>query len=206
MCHGFMGDKDENTLFSSLSETLEKHSIGSFRFDFAGCGESDDTPLSLSGMEDDLLSSMSFLETAGFDHIVGLGHSLGCVPLIRSHERFDDLLLLSPYYKEDRRRIKLIEAELDKNDTNVMKNRFGEPHTLTESFLEEMRSVDLAENIPLDKTTLFLAKHDEIMPDKYYDILLKKDFNNIFKLETNHFYTEGRKKLFTNIISMIKDL
>jgi len=209
-CHGFMGDKDENTLFSTLANTLSSHDIGSFRFDFSGCGESESGPLSLQNMREDLSSTISFLDTLQFDKLFLLGHSLGCAPIISSTFDAHHYFLLSPYFKPDKRRIQLLREELDGNDQIRMKNRFGVEHILTQSFLDEMSQVHLKQELEekSGKTTVFLGNSDDIMPDSYYKDIknMKKQFSNFSLLDTDHFYSKNQKQLYKDIVSIIEEI
>lgn len=207
MCHGFMGDKDENTLFSSLAQRLGKEDISSFRFDFSGCGENKKIPLSLKTMQEDIEVTKDFLDTIGFEKIYGLSHSLGSVPLIRQNIDSEHTFLLSPYYKPDERRIQLLEEEVGDEDQIDMKNRFGQEHIISHTLLDEMRTVDLIDKIEKEKTTIFLSEKDDIMPENYYEeiINLEKEFSNIISIKTNHFYTNNKKELYDTIVSIIED-
>ena len=198
--HGFLSDKDENTLYSSLAETLARHDISSFRFDFRGCGESEDVPLSFAGMKDDLSASVSLIQTVGYDEIYLLGHSLGAAPIIASDIHTEHVILLTPFYKADKPR---------DDDLITITNRFNVEHRLPRSFAEKLGSVNLENRLEKisKKTTAFLANSDEIMPSNYYEHILKskKKFNNVVLLDTNHFFTTNRKPLFDHILSLIKD-
>lgn len=208
LCHGFMSDKDENTLFSSLAESFAAEEIGSFRFDFTGCGESEERPLSVSRMRDDLEASLNFIERIGFDTVVLLGHSLGCVPVIQ-HSLKAEKILLSPYYKPDNRRVDLLQEEIGDSHSIQMKNRFGVEHTLNQDFLDEMRSVNLTSTLKKEsqRITVYLAENDDIMPEDYYEEInnLKDKMNDIVLLNTNHFYTTNRKKLYKSILLLVQD-
>ena len=208
-CHGFMGDKDENTLFSSLAETLSNHDIGSFRFDFTGCGESEKEALGIQKMDEDLQATRSFLNKIGFKRVFLLGHSLGCVPILRSEDPSSHNILLSPYFKPDNRRIALLEEEVGDNESIEMKNRFDVKHTISQSFLEEMKAVDLHNELSekSSNTTVFLGNSDEIMPEDYYEDILdmKTELSDVVSLDTGHFYNTNRKPLYDSVVSMIEE-
>ena len=211
LSHGFLSDKDENTLFSSLAETLGKHDISSFRFDYTGHGESEDVPLSLDRMQDDFDASARFMQNLGYDQVYFVGHSLGGVPVLRSDVASKHSFLLAPYYKPDTRRVNMILEEFNSDeDKIVMANRFDVDHTLSRSFLDEMKGVDLLSTLQENSgnITIYLSNSDEIMPDNYYEDIIdsKKEFNNILLLDTNHFFSKNRKPVFDSIISIIEDL
>jgi esterase/lipase len=210
LSHGFLTDKDENTLYSSLAETLGKNDISSFRFDYTGHGESESLPLSLERMQSDFDASTQFMRSLGYDKLYFVGHSLGAVPLLRSDLESQHCFLLAPYYKPDHRRVNMILDEFNGDEDEItMTNRFDVDHTLSRSFLDEMNHVDLLSKLKSksSKTTIYLSNNDEIMPDDYYKPILdsKKDFNNIVLLDTNHFFSKNRKPVFEDIISLIKN-
>lgn len=60
MAHGFTGNKEEFGRFTKQAEIFQKEGYSVFLFDFAGCGESDDTNLTVTQMVDDLKSAVNF--------------------------------------------------------------------------------------------------------------------------------------------------
>lgn len=210
LSHGFLSDKDENTLFSSLAETLGKNDISSFRFDYTGHGESASLPLSLDQMQSDFNASTQFMSSLGYEELYFVAHSLGAVPVLRSDLVSQHCFLLAPYYKADERRVNLILDEFEEDDDEItMTNRFDVDHSLPRSFLDEMKQVDLLSDLKSksSKINLYLSNSDEIMPNHYYKLILesKTDFNNIVLLDTNHFFSTNRKPIFEDIISLIYD-
>ena len=210
LSHGFLSDKDENTLFSSLSEALGKNDISSFRFDYTGHGESASLPLSLERMQEDFDASSRFINRLGYEKVYVVGHSLGAVPVLRSDIDSSHYFLLAPYYKADHRRVNLILEEFDEGDNEItMTNRFDKEHTLPRSFLDEMKEVDLLSDLKSksSKINLYFSNSDKIMPKNYYKPILssKNIFNDVILLDTNHFFSKNRKPVFEDIISLIED-
>ena len=83
MYHGFTGNKMEpQFMFVRLSRELEKHGIGSIRFDFSGCGESDGTFETMTASREideakAIFNYMSQLPYADKENLFMLGLSMG---------------------------------------------------------------------------------------------------------------------------------
>lgn len=77
MCHGFRSNRSSRGRFDRFSQTFNKAGYSVLRFDFGGCGESDDRPLTLAGEVDDLTSAIDYAVHLGFHEIALYGHSLG---------------------------------------------------------------------------------------------------------------------------------
>ena len=77
LSHGFASDRNGRGRLPALADALNAAGISTLRYDFAGCGESDDDTLTPEGLRDDLRSSIRFLQQQGFTHIGLYGHSLG---------------------------------------------------------------------------------------------------------------------------------
>jgi len=72
MCHGFTGDKSEWGKFDKTAEKLYDEGYSVIRFDFSGCGESEDEFLTLDNQIDDLKNVLSTYYTYPNVGIVGL--------------------------------------------------------------------------------------------------------------------------------------
>ncbi|HXF27114.1 MAG TPA: alpha/beta fold hydrolase, partial [Bryobacteraceae bacterium] len=77
MAHGFTSDRRSRGCFGRLANALAEDGHNSLRFDFSGCGESDDDTLTMAKQVDDLQAALAFVESEGFRHIALYGHSLG---------------------------------------------------------------------------------------------------------------------------------
>ncbi|WP_263410781.1 alpha/beta hydrolase [Terriglobus tenax] len=86
LSHGFMSDRNGRGRLPALAAALNAAGISTLRYDFAGCGESDDDILTPDGLRDDLHSAIRFLEQKGFRHIGLYGHSLGGTISIASYQ------------------------------------------------------------------------------------------------------------------------
>jgi len=77
MCHGFASDKNSKGRFEKLSAEFCNSAISSLAFDFRGCGQSDDAPITVEGEINDLFSAIDFVKKLGYSKIGLYGHSSG---------------------------------------------------------------------------------------------------------------------------------
>lgn len=77
MTHGFTGNRVSKGRSEPLAKSLVLSGINAFRFDFSGCGDSQDDTITLDKEIDDLRSAMSTMRSRGFKRIALYGHSLG---------------------------------------------------------------------------------------------------------------------------------
>ncbi|MFD2923602.1 alpha/beta hydrolase [Halobacillus naozhouensis] len=86
MCHGFLSNRSSRGRFDLFTSAFYRLGYSVLRFDFGGCGESDDTPLTLSNEVDDLTSAMNYARGAGFTEMVLYGHSLGARVCLEAYD------------------------------------------------------------------------------------------------------------------------
>lgn len=77
MSHGFTGDKSEWGMFDKIAASLNKNKFNVIKFDFAGCGESDDDSLTVAKQIADLQDIIKYVQSKNIKNIVLFGHSLG---------------------------------------------------------------------------------------------------------------------------------
>ena len=85
MAHGFTSDRRSRGRFVRLADALREEGYSSLRFDFSGCGESDDDSLTLAKQVDDLGAALAFAGSKGFRRIALYGHSLGGLVCLRAY-------------------------------------------------------------------------------------------------------------------------
>ncbi|MBA2175062.1 alpha/beta hydrolase [Halobacillus locisalis] len=90
MCHGFRGNRSSRGRFDRLATTFQNLGFSVLRFDFGGCGDSDDRPLTLAGETEDVRAALTYASRLGYDQIALYGHSLGARV---SLEAFDPTLV-----------------------------------------------------------------------------------------------------------------
>jgi pimeloyl-ACP methyl ester carboxylesterase len=79
LVHGFTGDKSEGGKFDKLTDALLEKNFNVLAFDFSGCGESDDDPLTVTKENDDLRCAIEFILQKGLSPIGIMGYSLGAL-------------------------------------------------------------------------------------------------------------------------------
>ena len=77
LVHGFTSDRFSRGRFPALAARVAAEGISSLAFDTAGCGESDDAPLTLTGHVDDLRAAIALARSRVKGELALLGHSLG---------------------------------------------------------------------------------------------------------------------------------
>jgi pimeloyl-ACP methyl ester carboxylesterase len=81
--HGFAGEKTSKGRFTRLGEELSPLGYNVFSFDFAGCGESDDTLLTSAQQQDDFGSAIAYAKSRGMKRIALVGNSMGSYIALR---------------------------------------------------------------------------------------------------------------------------
>lgn len=77
LAHGFTSDKDAHGRFPRLAEIANRRGWSTLAFDFSGCGESDDAPLTVEREIEDLRTIVNFTRTKNYQQLALLGNSLG---------------------------------------------------------------------------------------------------------------------------------
>lgn len=85
LSHALANDKSERGQFDTIATMLNKSGFSVLAFDFSGCGESEDTTLTVGKQVDDLTSALRFVKTLGYTNIGLFGHSLGCLVSLRCY-------------------------------------------------------------------------------------------------------------------------
>jgi len=94
--HGFAANKDRTRLIK-LAETLSKNGFAVLRFDFGGCGESENREITLENQVDDLKSAINYMRRNKYFNIGLLGESLGGLTSILAYdEDIKTLVLWAP--------------------------------------------------------------------------------------------------------------
>lgn len=145
-CHGFTGSREgPGYLFIKMSRALSAVGIGSLRFDFSGCAESDGlfSQLGVGTMGEELKSAIDRLRTLhGAQRVVALGHSLGATVAAMNamDAQLAGLVFLAPV---------AIPANMVKRRTALIEkgtNRSGfyenGAHEVSPAFFDELRTTD----------------------------------------------------------------
>ncbi len=84
LCHGFTGDKSEHRRFEMAADAFCRRGFAAFRFDFAGSGESEDYPISVSSEAIDLGCAIRYMKGRGYTKLGLLGLSLGGLVVLKA--------------------------------------------------------------------------------------------------------------------------
>jgi pimeloyl-ACP methyl ester carboxylesterase len=85
MSHPLANDKSGRGKFDEVAERLNKSGYNVLRFDFSGCGESDDDTLTIEKELDDLKSAIKFSKSLGYNNIGLFGHSIGALVSLKCY-------------------------------------------------------------------------------------------------------------------------
>lgn len=96
MAHGFTGDRTEWGYFDQVANYLNESGYNVLKFDFAGSGESEDEPISISSQVEDLATAVEYMISRGIDSIGLYGHSQGGLVALKNHALADTMVLTSP--------------------------------------------------------------------------------------------------------------
>lgn len=171
MNHGFMSHRlGPDYLYVGLSRTLADAGVSTFRFDFAGSGESDGAfaSMTVSRMVDDCRSALQRVKVRYAPRTLTLfGHSLGgCVAaLVAGSEPIDALALLAPV-AHPMNHVSRYEQSLTKKANERGLHEIG-PYEMSYAFVTDLAGVDPIEGLSARyRGPLFLARceHDEQIP------------------------------------------
>ncbi len=140
--HGFAANKDRNRLIK-LAELLSKKGFVALRFDFGGCGGSEEREINLKGQLDDLKSAIDYMRKRGYSKLGLLGESLGGLISILACSGAKTLVLWAPLTKPTDIPIiqKELRDELSRKDVlNYKKD--GREFKIPKEFLDELLAID----------------------------------------------------------------
>ncbi len=99
IAHGFAANKDRYR-FIKLSNRLIDYNIAAFRFDFGGCGSSENRPITLDYQIDDLQSALKYVQSLGYYNLGVVGESLGGLTTLLAYQaNMKALVLWAPVTK-----------------------------------------------------------------------------------------------------------
>lgn len=97
LVHGFLSNKRSSGRFDKIAQRFNAVGYPVLCFDFGGCGESVDLPISLQTLISDLEAAKAVLRAKGYQKLVLYGHSLGgLVSLHCLDEDVETLILTGP--------------------------------------------------------------------------------------------------------------
>lgn len=100
MCHGSCSSKDRDR-YVTLADRLQKEGITAARFDFAGCGESHNSNITVENHREDLYGVREYLFNRGYKSLGTFGESLGGLVALDEYnqEGTNALVLWAPVTK-----------------------------------------------------------------------------------------------------------
>ena len=95
MCHGFTSNRSSRGRFDRFAAAFHKHGYAVLKFDFSGCGDSDDETLTLANQVNDLKAAVSFAASLGHEKIAFYGHSLGSLVCLSTYTPEIETMILT---------------------------------------------------------------------------------------------------------------
>ena len=215
MTHGFTGDKN---VFTAISKNILQNGFNVLRFDFSGCGESEDTSLTIDKQMDDLKSAIKFVKNKGFENIALVGYSLGGLISIKVYDKqIKTIILLAPLtdsrkdYRKKYSKEQLEELNSKGYITKISKGAIREKVIIDKKIIEFIeRGINQRELLSNVKCPVLIIHGDKddrvplefskkaikyLSQDSRLEILKGADHKNIFLLEN---YINSVSKLCIN--------
>lgn len=185
MLHGFRGSKSGSTNFEPISKELGQNGIASVRFDFAGCGESEEptTAYTMNNMNDDINSVIEYMTNSyngDTEQIALLGHSMGGRSAsLRLDDSISAAVLMTPAngtgldgLADFMDGIDSVNRMYDqaKKDGKAPFTLWGDPYDLSATFFEENETADPLKSIHNynGKLMVVVAKEDAVIDRETY--------------------------------------
>ena len=114
--HGFCSNKDRLRLVN-LAKALFDAGFGVLRFDFGGCGESEDREITVTNQVEDLKAAIKLMQSKGYSNLGLFGESLGGLTSLLAYDNeIKTLVLWAPVTKSKKQEL-ILKEELH-NDIN----------------------------------------------------------------------------------------
>lgn len=203
LVHGFASNKNTDN-YIKLVTFLNENKISSFRFDFFGHGESEGKfeNVTVSEAVDDILQSIQFIKSMGFEKLGLVGGSFGGIASIMASSKSKDLkflVLKSPVSNyEDKQAVVESPEKLEKwkkEGFSYYEKYDGSKLRLSYEFVEDFKNNDgyvAAPNIKIP-TLIIHGDVDESVPveQSMKTAKLIPNCKLILIKGANHRYTEG---------------
>ena len=161
--HGFAANKDRTRLIK-LAETLSKNGFAVLRFDFGGCGESEDREITLKNQVDDLKSAINYMRKNGYSNIGLLGESLGGLTSILAYDnKIIALVLWAPVTKSKTPSIiqkEELQQELNKKGF-IIYQKDRKKFMIPKEYLEERQAINQKEILSKIKSPVLIIHGDK---------------------------------------------
>ena len=209
MAHGLTGDKHEGGRFDKAAEVLQG-SFSIFKFDFSGCGESEDDTITVEKEVDDLKSAIQLVRSRGLTDIALLGLSLGALVSVRVYdESIKAMVLWAPvtnaattpevYYGSD----KVKELEETGVLTRIRKNAQRVKVVIGKQLFDEWKSINQQQLLSRIKIPVLIIHGDQDSRIPLSDSQKALEYlPTSSKLEV----VEGSDHIFNNRVDVFIDL
>ncbi len=163
--HGFGANKDRPPLIR-LAETLSKDRFAVLRFDFGGCGESEDSEITLKNQADDIKSAIYYLRNNGYMRIGLLGESVGGLYSILAYD--EEIKVLVLWSTETKARTSFREdwkQQLDERGFVIYK-KDGKEYKFPREYFKERQSMKQEEILTKIKSPVLMihGQKDHVVP------------------------------------------
>lgn len=166
--HGFAANKDRTRLVK-LAETLCKNGFAVLRFNFGGCGESEDREITLKNQVDDLKSAINYMRKNGYSNIGLLGESVGGLASILAYNNeIKTLVLWAPITKS--KTPSIIQKEESQQELNergfIIYQKDGRKFKIPKEYLKERRAINQKEILSKIKSPVLIihGNKDDTVP------------------------------------------
>ncbi len=161
--HGFAANKDRSRLIK-VAKILAKNNIVAFRFDFGGCGESEDREITLKNQIDDLKSAINYVRENGYSKIGLLGESLGGLTSILAYDNnIKTLVLWAPVTKS--KTPSILQTEKFRQELNdrgfVIYRKDGRNFKIPKEYFEERQNINQKEILSKIKSPVLIIHGDK---------------------------------------------
>ncbi len=215
ICHGFTSNKDRER-HKQNAESLHKAGFAVIRFDFGGCGESEEAPIVIGGQVQDLKSVIKFLNNKEYKKIAIVGESVGGLIDVKGYtNEIVTMVLWAPVTdKKDQRLeefiIKKNEKVKEYNGNFIVYKKDGRKHTIPKEYFEERASVNQEEICRRVKCPVLIihGNQDATVPLEMSKRAIKF-FSNDSKLEVlegiSHRFNGHEKELIKPTVKWMKE-
>jgi alpha-beta hydrolase superfamily lysophospholipase len=150
ICHGFTSSKDRARHIQN-AQTLHQAGYAVIRFDFAGCGQSEDAEITVKGQVQDLQSVIKFIKQKNYSKIAIVAESLGGLITSKVQDSsIKTMVLWAPVTaKREAAKEKFIikknERVVEQNDSFLVFKKDGRRHTIPVGYFQEREMVNQKE-------------------------------------------------------------
>lgn len=144
LCHGFTSNKDRERHIK-VSEELYQKGYSVIRFDFGGCGESEDASITIAGQVTDLQSVINFLKDQGVSKFSFLAESFGALVALKSElKNLSTMVLWAPVTdnKSGSTLRKILQEKKETNTGLVVYHKDGRDHFLPKEYFQERANIN----------------------------------------------------------------